>query len=117
MVKTQDAPLSLSPNPVLDDPLPIGTPLPSDSLLTGADHTSSPESHSSMLSAATPFAFPPRRSASGPDLTASAEDTGSAKVVPRRLIRSWATSSLPEHIAGICPHARAPARQTGQING
>ncbi|KAH9045913.1 hypothetical protein EDB83DRAFT_2405701, partial [Lactarius deliciosus] len=69
-------PSSLSPTPVLDDKPLTGPPLSSDSPVTGPDH--SPESHSSVLTPASPFASLPRPT-SEPDLGVVTEDGGNPK--------------------------------------
>ncbi|KAH9035108.1 hypothetical protein EDB83DRAFT_2415780, partial [Lactarius deliciosus] len=74
-----DIPSSLSPTPVLDDKALTGPPLSSDSPVTGPDHAySSPESHSSVLTPASPFASPPRPT-SVPDLGVVTEVGGNPK--------------------------------------
>ncbi|KAH9015027.1 hypothetical protein EDB84DRAFT_798252 [Lactarius hengduanensis] len=72
-------PSSPSPTPVLDDKALTGPPLSSDSPVTGPDHAySSPESHSSVSTPASPFASLPRPN-SVPDLGVVTEDGGNPK--------------------------------------
>ncbi|KAH9014229.1 hypothetical protein EDB85DRAFT_880094 [Lactarius pseudohatsudake] len=64
-----------TPSPVLDDKPLAGSPLSSDSPMTGPDHAySSPESHSSVLTPASP-----PRPTSVPDLGVVTEDGGNPK--------------------------------------
>ncbi|KAI9453480.1 hypothetical protein BJY52DRAFT_1418277 [Lactarius psammicola] len=95
---------SLPPtSPVLDNMLPIGLQSFLDSPVTGSDHASLPDSHSSLLDPAAPGPSHPRLS-SAPDMGTAAGGEGTAKAALHKERDALDTPSAVRENIMAAPH-------------
>jgi hypothetical protein len=105
----QGVPSLPSPAPFLDNMFPTGPQSSLDSHMTGSDHTSSPEPHSSLLTPAAPGPSRTRLS-SAPDLGVAADGGGSAKATKEREALDPPTAILENTMTApdLPPHSPSP---------
>jgi hypothetical protein len=109
-----DVPSLPSPTLALDNMFPTGLQSSLDSPVTGSDHTSSPESHSSLLALAVPGPSRPWLS-SAPHLSAAIEGEGSVKAALHKE-RDALDPPLAENIMAapdLPPQSPSPPSVTG----